>query len=139
MVLLTACSNERPPDSIITSRDGTKYIVIRRQNMFFNGDRMFVVNYISKDPQNEKIRNKEFEDLYDFIAHSISPKSDYDYVALVASTKPRKVFGITEDRIFRDRKPFSEVMGLRLTSHSNTLKSVSAKKTASTGLPSAVL
>jgi len=122
IIALSACSNEREPDSIIIAQDGTKYTVLERQNLLFNGDKMFVVKYISRDPKSEEIRNKEFEDIYFIIAKHIDPNSDYDYVALVAATKPRKKFGITTDSIYRDRRPFSEVIALNKMTHNKRLQ-----------------
>jgi len=100
-------------ETIIVAEDGTKYIVFKRQKMIFNGDKMFVVQYQSKNPKDEVIRMKEFDDIYSFIANNIDPKSDYKYIALEAVANPDAKFGISRNSGYRDRRLLSNVMSLR--------------------------
>ena len=113
MAILTACSETKEPLGILKAKDGTKYTVLKEQNMIWDGQSMFVITYISANPQDEKIRNKEFEDLYQFFANNLNPESNYKFIALIAASKPNKKFGITKDIIHRDRRLFSEVLKLR--------------------------
>lgn len=108
-----SCSKMQEPDSIFVAEDGTRYTVLARQDMHFNGDRMFVVRYISSNPRDPETRSKEFEDLYSIIANNIDPKSTYDYVALEAVDKPNPELGINKTSGYRDRRPLSEVIALR--------------------------
>ena len=111
--IFSACSGYQKPLGVITAKDGTQYIVLKEQNMIWYDKSMFVITYISANPQSEKIRNKEFEDLYRFFANNLSSESKYEYIALIAATKPNKKFGITTDITYRDRRLISEVMKLR--------------------------
>lgn len=97
----------------LVADDGTKYEMINKQNLLFEGDKMLVISYLSADPHSEKVRNKEFQDLYQITADNINPNSEYDYIALVAIEKRNKSFGITKNSGYRDRRTFSEVIALR--------------------------
>jgi hypothetical protein len=99
--------------AFLVADDGTKYDVLNKQNLLFKGDKMLVITYLSADPHIEKVRNKEFQDLYQITADNINPSSEYDYIALVAMEKRNKTFGITKNSGYRDRRKFSEVIALR--------------------------
>ena len=110
---MASCTQEEPKSVFLIANDGKKYEVVNKQNMLFDNDKMLVITYISADPSNENIRNREFQDLYQITADNINPNSDYDYIALVAMKKRNKSFGITKNSGHRDRRAFSDVLALR--------------------------
>lgn len=113
VLLVSSCNNVQEPVAVLTAEDGTKYKVMGKENLLFQNDKMLVITYISSNPSDEVIRNKELEDLYTIAANNMKSNSEYDYVALVAMEKPNKEFGINKNSGYRDRRKFSDVMLLR--------------------------
>jgi hypothetical protein len=113
VLFLSSCDDVQEPASVLIASDGTQYKVFSKRNVLFEKDKMLVITYLSSDPENESIRKKEFQDLYQITADNINPKSDYDYVALVAMKKQNKKFGINKNSGYRDRRKFSDVMLLK--------------------------
>ena len=111
--VVASCSQGDVKPAFLVANDGTQYEVVNKQNMLFDNDKMLVITYISADPDNEKTRNKEFQDLYQITANNINPASDYDYIALVALKKRNKSFGVTKNKGYRDRRAFPDVIALR--------------------------
>lgn len=114
--IAAACSKGAPPVDLLVAEDGTKYEMVSKQNIIFEGDKMLVLTYISKNPGDKTIRNKEFQDLYQITADNINLESDYAYIALVAMEKRNKTFGVTKNSGYRDRRKFSDVIALRKSS-----------------------
>ncbi len=114
VLALASCNESAPVDgTFLTARDGSKYEVVSQQNQLFAGDKMFVITYISPELDNDAIRNREFQHLYQIAADNMNPLSDYDYVALVALQKRNRSFGFDTNTGYRDRRPFADVMSLR--------------------------
>ena len=113
LAAIVSCSHKKSETVFLIADDGTKYEVLQKQKLIFKGDKMLVITYLSADPDNESIRNKEFQDLYQITADNINPNSDYDYIGLIALKKRPKSFGVTINSGYRDRRKFSDVLLLR--------------------------
>ena len=68
---------------------------------------MLTVKYLSKDPNNKAIRDKEFTDLYVLVAKNLK-LDGFDLVGLIAVNKPPKI-GIQMTSGYRDMKSVEEV------------------------------
>jgi hypothetical protein len=91
------------------TNEGVEYNILAIGELFFSQDkeRMLTVKYLSKDPNNEAIRNKEFADLYVFVAKNLK-LDGFDLVGLIAVDKPPKL-GVQIVSGYRDMKPVEEV------------------------------
>ena len=92
--------------------DGVEYNILAIEELLFLQDkeRMLTVKYLSKDPNNKAIRDKEFADLYVFAAKNLK-LDGFDFVGLIAVNKPPK-FGIQMVSGYRDSKPVEEVRNM---------------------------
>ncbi|MEW5248293.1 hypothetical protein [Microbulbifer discodermiae] len=83
LIFLMVASYAESKPIFLVADDGTKYEILGKQDLLFEGDKMLVITYLSADPRDEQVRNKEFQDLYQITADNINPNSEYDYIALV--------------------------------------------------------
>lgn len=104
---------EKPPIAIYTTSSGKEYNILKIYDLKFmdTGEKMLAVHYLSEGPNNEAIRSREFEDVYEFVANNIS-LDKYDLVGLEAVDKPEKQFGFSVSQGYRDNRPVSEVLKL---------------------------
>jgi hypothetical protein len=89
--------------------EGVEYSILAIGEMFFFPDkeRMLTVKYLSKDPNNKGIRDKEFADLYVLVAKNLK-LDGFDLVGLTAVNKPPKP-GFQKVSGYRDMKPVEQV------------------------------
>jgi hypothetical protein len=95
--------------SLWITDEGVKYNILGIGKLFtFPGrKRILTVKYLSKDPYNKTIRDKELSDLYVLVAKNLQ-LDGFDAVNLIAVDKAPK-FGIQIAREHRDAKSVEEV------------------------------
>jgi len=109
----TATNNQVPTEdsqkATWITDEGVEYNILAIGELFFSQDkeRMLTVKYLSEDPNNKAIRDKEFADLYVFVAKNLK-LDGFDLVGLIAVNKSPKL-GIQMVSGYRDMKPVEEV------------------------------
>ena len=106
-------SNVKPPIAIWMTPNGTEYRILSIGELFFTDEqkRMLTIRFLSKDPKDEVVREKEFSDLYVLAAQNLN-HDGFDMVGLEAVDKPPKKFGIQKVSGYRDNKTVDEVKEL---------------------------
>ena len=100
-------------NSAWVSANGTEYQILAIGELYFSNEKeqMITIKYLSKDPSNESIREKEFSDLYPLAARKLNLEG-FDLVGLIAVDKPPISFGIQRVSGYRDMKSVEEVKQL---------------------------
>jgi len=93
--------------------EGKEYKILKIGKLRFRPENslMLTVRYLSKDPFDESIREKEFHEVYILVAKHLD-LTGYDYVGLEAVDKPSPKFGITKISGHRDNKTVEEIIEL---------------------------
>jgi len=106
-------SNVKPPYAIWMTPNGAEYRILSVGELFFTGERkrMLTIRFLSKNPKDEVIREKEFSDIYVLAAQNLN-LDGFDMVGLEAVDKPPIKFGIQKVSGYRDNKTIDEVKEL---------------------------
>lgn len=106
-------SNVKPPIAIWMTPNGAEYRILSVGELFFTGERklMLTIKFLSKNPKDKVIREKEFSDIYVLAAQNLN-LDGFDMVGLEAVDKPPKKFGIQKVSGYRDNKTVDEVKEL---------------------------
>lgn len=104
---------EKPPLAVWTTDEGVEYKIMAIGQLYFQNEseRMLTVRYISKDPTDPQVRKVEFHDMYTMVAQKLKI-DEFGSVGLEAVARPPKVFGITRNLGYRDRKSVDEIRQL---------------------------
>ena len=95
------------------STDGTEYNILAIGELYFSKgkERMITIEYLSEDPNNKIIREREFSDLYPLAARNLN-LDGFDLVGLIAVDKPPKSSGVQSVSGYRDKRTVEEVRQL---------------------------
>ena len=112
LFLLCACSEQVQEPIMKVYHGGHEYTVLEKGDTEDNGELAYYLRYLSKDLDNETIREAEFTDLYSIIAKHID-SNEYQRVVIEAVDHRGKKFGIFNAREYRDSKSVQEVLAYK--------------------------
>lgn len=107
--VIAGCDKKSSKTAAWITDEGVEYKILAVGELLFsqNKERMLTVKYLSKDPNNKAIRDKEFTDLYVLVAKNLK-LDGFDLVGLTAVNKPPKI-GVQMISGYRDMKSVEEV------------------------------
>ena len=96
-------------ETVWRTEEGAEYEIlsIGESSLPKNKERMMTVKYLSKDPNSKEVRDKEFKDLYIYIAKNFK-LDEFDFVCLTGVDKIPEEGTYTVSG-YRDAKPVEEV------------------------------
>ena len=109
VTLLAACSGEQKKPVMIVFHEGNEYSIVDRGDMTVDEEQIYFVRYISTDPANDSVRNRECADLYAIIAKHIDTNT-HQRVVITAVDHQGRLFGLIKPREVVESKSVAEVL-----------------------------